>query len=187
MRAAYETIHELALDQHGVFTTEQAKQHGVTNMALVMMAGRGRLRRLAHGVYQDPGSPETRLTRHMTAVLWPRGTRGVLSHETALVLMDLSDANAAKIHITVPKTYRTNRQPPAGIVLHYADLREDEDVAIVEGLPMTTAARTIRDCADAGIGPALLRQALADARKNGWMPAVQADALTAELVALKKL
>ena len=180
---AYFTIHALAIDQFGVFSAEQARAAGVTPAALFEMVKRERLQKVAFGLYRDPAVPESRLTPYSTAVLWPHGTTGVLSHETALALMELSDTNPAAIHITVPKAHRPRRrQPPPGVVLHRADLGEDE-VGSVDGLPVTTAARTLRDCAAAGVGPALLRQALADARRTGWIQPDQADALAAELMA----
>lgn len=182
----YDTLHALALDQHGVVTAEQGKAIGVTAMAMVMMARRGRLTRLATGVYQDNGAPVTRWTHYMAAALWPNGVRAVLSHATALSLMDLSDVNPAVIHLTVPARYRTHRALPPGTVLHYANL-EPGEITAVEGVPVTTAARAIRDCAAAGIGPALLRQALDDGRKTGWLQGGEADALQAQLVAAGQL
>lgn len=109
-----------------------------------------------------------------TAVLRPQGTTGVLSHDTALHLMDLSDVNPTRIHLTVPRKYRPRRRnPPPGVVLHFADLAPT-DIRSLEGLPVTTAARTIHDCAMANLGPALIRQAIDDARRAGgsrqWMP-----------------
>jgi predicted transcriptional regulator of viral defense system len=184
---AYHTVHALALAQHGVVSATQARAAGVSAMALVMMVRRKRLVPLSWGLYRDPVVPETRLTPYFAAVLWPSGTTGVLSHETALALMDLSDANPAQVHVTVPKRHRPRRRlPPAGVVLHHADL-ESGDVASAEGLPVTSAWRTIRDCAKANIGPALLRQALADARRKGWMTDADAEALTAELATSGKL
>jgi len=50
---AYDTIHELALEQHGVFTAEQARAVGVKTTALVMMVRRGRVERLAYSLYPD--------------------------------------------------------------------------------------------------------------------------------------
>lgn len=184
---AYDTIHALALEQHGVFTAEQARAAGVKTTALVMMARRDRLARMAYGLYHDPGAPTTRWTPYAAAVLWPQGTTGVLSHETALDLMDLSDVNPIKIHLTVPRKYRPRRRnPPPGVVLHFADL-PPADIGSVEGLPVTTAARTIRDCAMANLGPALIRQAIDDARRSGWLSAVDADALIDELSTAGKL
>lgn len=185
---AYDTVHALALDQHGVFTAEQARAAGVKPMALVMMMKRGRLEQLSWGLYRDRGTSITRWTPYATAVLWPKGTTGVLSHETALDLMELSDANPGQIHVTVPRTHRPRRrEPPPGVVLHFADLTPEE-IGSVGGLPVTTAARTIRDCAVANVGPAIIRQALEDAKRKGWLAdGDAAEALTAELTADGKL
>lgn len=184
---AYDTVHKLALEQHGVFTSEQAVALGLAPNTLVKMANRGRLERLAFGLYRDTGAPETQWTEYMAAVLWPRGVAAVLSHETALSLMELSDVNPSAIHVTVPSGHRVRRrEPPAGVVLHHADLA-DEDVGSVEALPVTRAARTIRDCAAAKIGPALLRQAIADGLRGGWLTSHEAEALESEMTQGGKL
>lgn len=185
-RNAYETVHAIALEQYGVFSVEQARAAGVKTTALVMMVRRGKLEVLAYGLYRDLGTAESRLSPYMMAVLWPRGATGVLSHETALALMELSDANPAKIHLTLPKKHRPRRPPLPGVELHFADL-DDTAVGSVEGLPVTSAARTIRDCAEANIGPALLRQALRDGRQKGWLSPAEVEALTAELTAAGRL
>lgn len=183
---AYDTVHELALDQHGVFTTAQAKALGVDPKTLWAMANRDRIKRLSFGVYQDLGAPTTPWTQYMTAVLWPQGETGVLSHQTALSLMELSDVNPAKIHLTLPLGYRVRRQIPGVLMLHWADLPEG-DVGSVEAVPVTKAARTIRDCAKAHIGPALLRQALEDGIRTGWLRRKEAQGLRRELKAGKYL
>lgn len=185
--SAYDTVHGIALEQHGVFTAEQAHTAGVKTTALVMMARRERLERLAHGLYRDLGTLPTRWTPYMAVVLWPRGVVGVLSHATALDLMELSDSNPAAIHLTVPRSHRPRRRlPPPGVVLHRADLRAT-DVGSVEGVPITTAARTIRDCAAANMGPALVRQAIEDGLTKGWLTVAEADALIDELIKANKL
>jgi predicted transcriptional regulator of viral defense system len=178
---AYEAVHELALGQHGVFTAEQATKMGVNPKSLVAMAARGRrLERIAFGLYRDLGAPETRWTEYMKAALWPQGVVGVLSHDTALGLMNLSDANPALIHVTIPAQHRVRRRkPPPGVVLHRANL-PDTDVGSIEGIPVTKAARTIRDCAAMNIGPALIRQAIEDATRDGWLTPTEADALRSE-------
>jgi len=179
---SYDQIHELALEQHGMFTTEQAEQLGVPRYTLAKMARRGRVLRCAHGLYQDLGAPETRWTPYMGAVLWPQGARGVLSHETALSLMEISDVNPSQIHVTVPVAHRVRRrEPPPGVVLHWADLR-DTEVMSIEGLPVTRAARAIRDCAQASIGPALLAQAIRDGESKGYLAVKDARELRRELM-----
>lgn len=166
LRDAFVAVHELALDQHGYFTAEQAREVGVNPQAVVMMCRRGTIERAAHGVYYDRLVPATPLAPYMAAVLWPHGVRGVLSHETALDLLGLSDVNPDKIHITVPKGFRVRRLIPTQYVLHNAELGR-KDVTRVEGIPVTTALRTIWDCRAAHVSPALLRQAIEDGVRTG--------------------
>ena len=71
-------------------------------------------------------------------------------------------------------------------MLHQADVPENERTAI-EGVPATSVARAIRDCAMDNIGPALLRQAMKDARANGWLTDVEATRLAEDLAADGKL
>ena len=166
---AYDMVHELATEQHGLLTATQASAIGVAPKTLVAMAARGRLERVSYGVYRDRRVPEDRWTPYMAAALWPYGTVGLLIGETVLVLLDLSDVNPAVIHIAVPVAYRARRRPPPpGVVVHHANVLAVERTAI-EGVPATTVQRAIRDCAKAHLGPALLRQAINDARKSGWL------------------
>ena len=39
----------------------------------------------------------------------------------------------------------------------------------IEGIPAMTVTRAIRDCAQWQLGPALVRQAIEDARTGGWI------------------
>lgn len=64
--------------------------------------------------------------------------------------------------------------------IHWANLPE-EDIGSVEGVPVTKAARAIRDCARAHLGPSLLRQAIDDAPRKGWLATRRAGALRNEL------
>ena len=57
---------------------------------------------------------------------------GVYSHQTALSLYDLSDLNPAKLHMTVPTHFRRSSEIPAILVLHHADL-PDEDIQTAQG------------------------------------------------------
>ena len=86
--------------------------------------------------------------------------------ESALALRGLSDVSPSAIHITVPKGFRIRREIPGRLVVHNSDLR-DEEVTLFEGIPTTTVARTIEECHRAHLGPALLRQALDDAEREG--------------------
>src|SRR5665213_1759032 len=90
--------------------------------------GRARyLERRGHGLYRLHYLPVTPLDAYMEATLWPRGARGVLSHESALDLYELSDVNPSKIHFTVPRAHRIRREIPALYRVHHEAIA-DEDV-----------------------------------------------------------
>ena len=66
----------------------------------------------------------------MAAVLWPTGIQGVLTHDTALDLWDVSDVNPAKTHTTcAPRTPPTS--DPRTYVIHREDLDPVAPRAIV--------------------------------------------------------
>lgn len=163
---AYTTLFDLATAQRGYVTQEQARRQGLTRFALRDMADRGQVERVAHGLYRFTSFPRGALDSLMEAVLWPRGARGVLSHETALDLYDLSDANPAKIHLTLPPHHRINRRVPDVYELHFEPLSQ-RDVTYRESLPITTVERTIRDCHRTHLRRGLLDQAIDQARARG--------------------
>jgi hypothetical protein len=80
---------------------------------------------------------------------------------------ELSDLNPAKLHMTVPTHFRRNSAIPRILVLHYADLA-DEDVQSVQGFKRTRPLRTILDLIEADtVERAFLRQALRQALDRG--------------------
>lgn len=169
----YEKVLELAVDQHGYVTTSQAREGDASADALRKMATRGTLERVSWGVYRVPTFPPSPYAEYMEASLWPAGVRGVISHQSALALRGLSDVSPSAIHITVPDGFRIRRNVPAYLMVHHADLTDDE-VTLFEGIPTTAVARTIDDCRRAHLGPALLRQALEDAEREGFLSPVEA-------------
>jgi predicted transcriptional regulator of viral defense system len=177
--AKYTVIFEIAADHYGFFTVEQAREAEVSAKTLHAMVRRGTLEHMSNGLYRVAAIAPSPRSEYMEASLWPRGLRGIISHDSALVLHDLSDVNPAKIHVTVPRTHRILRRVPPVYVIHRADLRPDE-VGYVEGIPVTTPVRTIRDCYRAHLGPALIRQALEDGVRNGALTTTQAERLARE-------
>ena len=178
--SSYSTLYNLAEDQMGYVTTAQGRGVGVSAEAMVMMERRGTLERVSRGVYRLVDFPTVAHAQYMQATLWPAGIRGVLSHETALSLHQLSDVAPAKVHIAVPIGFRVQREIPGYLVVHHEDL-PSEDVSRLEGMPITTPARTIRDCNAAHLGPALIRQAIDEARRSGMLDAATVAALDAAL------
>lgn len=178
----YETLYDIAAEQYGLVTADDAREHGVPMSRLVNMARRGTLERRSHGVYRVHSFPPSPLDLYMEAALWPIGARGVLSHETALDLHGLSDVNPTKIHITLPPHHRPRRNVPKLYVIHHANLEPDE-VTAFEGIPIVTPERAIRDSYESHIGPALIRQAIDDAARRGLLSTTRADHLREDLLA----
>ena len=177
-------LYDVAEAQLGYFTADQARQAGVHPVRLIQLAKAGNIERASRGVYRLARFPLSPLGQYMEATLWPQvrrpGVRGVLSHESALTLYELSDVSPAKVHITLPPSLRIRRTIPRHLVIHHADLAPT-DIRVVEGVQVTTAERTIRDVHAADLGDALVRQAVADARRSGQLTYEQAARLEQEL------
>jgi very-short-patch-repair endonuclease len=79
----------------------------------------------------------------MAAVL-ACGDGAVLSHTSAAALWELRPTAAALIHVSVP---RAGGQKRAGLRIHRARSLRPGEVTTKDGIPVTTAARTILDLA----------------------------------------
>lgn len=176
----YTALADLAGDQYGFVTTRDAECLNIDPHRLLELARRGQLERAATGVYRLPLIPPTPLDPYMLATLWPRGVRAVISHDSALDLSGLSDVNPSKIHITVPAGHRPRREVPSQYELHHEDLRPEE-ITSHEGIPIVTAAKAIQQAHEARLGPGLIRQAMADARRRGLLTRKQFAELEREL------
>jgi len=178
-------LYEIAEGQSGFFTAAQAKAAGLHQVRLVQLAKQGDIARETRGVYRFTRFPVTQFGHYMAAVLWPQVRRpdviGVVSHQTALSIHNLSDVNPVRIHVTLPATVRLRRQVPKVLVIHYADLAPD-DVERVDGVPVTTPARSIRDAHASHLGADIVGTAIADGRRSGALGLAEADALERELL-----
>lgn len=178
---AFSTIYEVAADQFGYFTAAQAREVGVSPMALVMMERRATVERVSRGVYRLSQFPTGPLAEYMEASLWPAGVVGIVSHQSALALYGISDVNPDRVHITVPTSFRTRRQVPRRLHLHHANL-PDEDVESFEGIVVTSVRRTLRDCAAANVGAETIERAFLDAERMGLLSSPDVRLLTSELM-----
>jgi predicted transcriptional regulator of viral defense system len=137
----------LAEDQDGYFALKDAVAAGIPAPLVLQLQARGRLQRLTRGVYRIARFPVSPRGDLWAAVLWPRGSAnvtGILSGETALLLHGGTDVNPSHIHITLPKQTRFRRTPPAPIILHFDNI-DRKDIEHIDGLPVTTAQRTLHD------------------------------------------
>lgn len=185
-RTRMDELIAIAEENDGLLTSKQARNAGILDSVLVRLAQRGRLERTARGVYRITHFPQSRFSQYREALLWAEANRGpeepdaALSHETALALYGFSDANPQLIHITVPKAARLRRARPKWITVHHCDLHP-LDVTLHEGLTVTTVARTIRDVLDTTGRIDLARQAVADAKRTGYIRDVEAARLRRQI------
>jgi len=171
----FDSLVESASDHHGYVTTLQARDMGIDPTQLRLLARRGRLEHVARGVYRIPVLPRSAHDDLAFAVAWARG-RAVISHESALVLHGFSDVNPSVVHLTVPHDNHPRAQGSGPVRIHRRDLPA-VDVMTVDGLPVTSVARTIADCHELGTDPAQLRLAIRQARQAGELPPAQAESL----------
>ena len=178
-------LYGIAEDQAGYFTAAQARAAGLHQVRLVQLAQQGDIERVSRGVYRFARFPVSALGHYMEAVLWPQVRRpdvaGVISHQSALAIHGLSDVSPARVHMTLPTTVRIRREVPKGLAIHYGDLAPGE-VERVEGVPVTTPARSIRDAHASHLGNDLVGRAIADGRRSGVISMAEADRLERELL-----
>lgn len=149
----------------GFFTAEEAQGHRISPQLLRYRVGKGWVRRELRGVYRFVSAAPTEHDELIALWLWS-GEDAVFSHITALFLLDLSDALPARVHMTVPPSWRYGRfAKPQHVVLHVAELPE-ADVQWLGYVPVTSPARTIADCIEAHVNASWIEQAITQARKR---------------------
>ena len=123
--------------------------------------------RVHRGVYRFRDYPSHPRADVIAAWLAVGRKTSVVSHESALDLLDLSDIVPGAIHITVPRRRRGYR-PPTGVALHTTTrpFREG-DLVVREGMRVTGPVRSILDAADAGAAPEQIRRAAREAVERG--------------------
>jgi hypothetical protein len=138
----HQGLAELADRQHGVVSIRQLRELGYSNDAVEYACAQGHLHRLRHGVY---AVGHTNLSLHgkcLGAVLGC-GPDALLSHWSAAWLWGLMPTQPIPIHVTTP----IPRHKRLGLLIHRSRTLTDEDRALVEGIPVTSVARTALDLA----------------------------------------
>ncbi|MEU3795995.1 type IV toxin-antitoxin system AbiEi family antitoxin domain-containing protein [Streptomyces fructofermentans] len=147
------TLSGPAADQWGLVTATQAKRLGLSGVQLLRLTEADLLESVGHGVYALPAAgipPHLEikiawLRLEPQAFAWERAIdspdSGVVSHASACQLHALGDIPASDAEISVPRR-RTTIVP--SVRLRTAALKP-ADITVIDGLPVTTATRTIVD------------------------------------------
>ena len=167
----HDQLFAIAESQNGYFTMAQALEAGFARSTHSYHVKVGNWLREHRGIYRLRQYPHTENGHLVLWSLWSRNRhgkpQGVYSHTTALALRDLSDANPAKLHMTVSPGFRRNSETPTVLVLHKSRL-EPREVIRGRGYAITTAMRAILDSAASGNADiSMLEQALAEGLRRG--------------------
>ena len=164
----WDRLFEFAVGQDGHFTTKEAALAGYSPQLLLKYLKNGRIIRVRRGVYRIVHLPASEHEDLATLWLWSE-KKGVFSHETALMLHDLSDALPRKVNLTLPTSWAKRRlRVPKGVLVHHDDVPRKERVEI-GAVPVTNVRRTLIDCAGAHVSPELIEAALQQGRARGLL------------------
>lgn len=153
-------LYETAEAQSGFFTAQQAHAAGYSPRLLTHHAAQHHFERWSRGIYRLVHFPQLSDAEDLIVHwLWSERS-GVFSHETALQCHQLSDALPSRIYMTLPVSWAKRRlRVPEVLRLSYDSIGVHE-VEQLKGVPVTTPARTVNDCARAYVQPDLVQQAV---------------------------
>ena len=171
MQDSQRLLFEIAESQQGFFTSKQAINCGFSSKNHQYFVKKGKWINEGWGIYRLANYPVTERPDLMKWYLWSRNKndipQAVFSHETALMLYDLSDVMPDKIHMTVPKKFRKFNKIPKILKIYKMDL-SDSDIRIYLSIKVTTVIRTIIDIIEENvISKELIYQAIEEALSKG--------------------
>ncbi|MDA8218850.1 MAG: type IV toxin-antitoxin system AbiEi family antitoxin domain-containing protein [Dehalococcoidales bacterium] len=160
-------LFEVASEQGGYFTAHQARACGYSFTLLSHHVKSGRFIRVRRGLYRLREYPSSPREEVLAAWLAVGKDIAVVSHESALDILDLSDVIPDAAHLTVPRSRRNLPSLP-GVKIHTTvrPLRPS-DLTYHDGMVVTSATRTILDAAEAGMAPEQVELAVVQAVERG--------------------
>jgi predicted transcriptional regulator of viral defense system len=165
-RPDHEALFQTASGQAGYFTTEQAAAAGFSSALLTHHARTGRFLRVTRGLYRLRDYP-SEPGEEIVAAWLRQGPGAVVSHESALELLGISDVIADRVHLTVSRERRRLVSQP-GVTIHTTTHPlADADVISRHGVRLTAPARTIVDVAVAALAPDQVATAVGQALRRG--------------------
>lgn len=166
-------IRRFAREQHGIVTTKQLVEAGLSSAAISKRVRTGKLYRIHQGIYSVGHDGLSREARWMAAVL-ACGPGAALSHGSAAVHWGLLRPLEGPIDVTVPT--HSGRKRRRGIRIHRCrnfggspfqtsgwEKRPPRLRVVHNGIPVTTVARTLEDLRRSELRPSLVRRAIRQA------------------------
>lgn len=150
-------VHSFAQSQGGHVTWSQLLEAGMTTRTITRWVACGKLIRVYRGVYAV-GHLQSNPINAAHAALLAGGERCALAGTPALVLWDVWKRWPTRLEIVMAGDRR-----PAGLVVHHSTTLLRRDIRMVQGLRVTSPARTLLDTAER-LRPRQLTRAVNDLR-----------------------
>ena len=174
-QTVFDVLLERAVDQHGLITTDDARELGVDPTQLRLLAARGKLERTGRGVYRVMVLPIDDLLPYAEAVAWAHGPAAI-SHESALAMRDIGDFNPSRVDLTIAPHYFPRRLVPRTLRL-WRDALPEQDIELVDGVRAARVYAALCQVLAAGSDPYQVRRAISEAFRQGHVTANEADRL----------
>src|ERR1700674_1505664 len=94
-----------AYQQSGYFTSAQARAHGVSRQLLSHHVKQGRFEQIRRGLYRVRGFPSSQHDDIREKWMAVGAEKAIVSHASALALLELSDNIPDRVHLLVPPRY----------------------------------------------------------------------------------
>ncbi len=163
----------VASEQAGYFIADQARTCGYSRALLSYHARSGRFIRVRRGLYRFREYPSSPREAAVAAWLAAGKDVAVVSHESALDILGLSDVIPDAVHLTVPRSRRNLPSPPGVKVHTSARHLQKDDLVTRDGMTITSATRSTLDAAEAGTAPEQIQMAVVQAVERGLATAEQ--------------
>jgi predicted transcriptional regulator of viral defense system len=138
-------VADLAARQHGVVSVGQLYSLGLSDRQVRRLVSTAWLAKLHQGVYAVGYRPLTRRGEWIAALL-AIGEGAVLSHRSAAALWGIwGEGDRKPVEVIVPGRNGRRRRP--GIKVHRPEVLPPEELTEQDGIPVTSAARTVLDLA----------------------------------------
>jgi hypothetical protein len=132
-------VADFAGDRHGIVTFRELLALGMTRSGVQRRVVAGRLHPLYRGVYAV-GHRAVGVKGRRLAAVHACGRGALLSHRSAADAWGLRRSASARIDVLVPAA---GRKAPPGVRVHTTRSLHPDDIAELDGIPITSVARTI--------------------------------------------
>ena len=130
-----------ALRQRGLFTDQQGRSAGLSRGVQDHLLRTGEIVAVDHNVYRSALTPPSWEQRLVAACL---AGPAVASHRSAGALWRVPDLERIYLEVTA---LRHRRRKPSDVIWHESFFLDPRDVTEIDGIPVTSATRTVLDLA----------------------------------------